>query len=127
METVIFILIVIIGVMLTGLILNLSQDTEQPDTHHKPGIILTDHACERMEERLGIYGYAQMQQLAQAAFVNGKSYHQLNGYLYSKLYNIETNSDGPRIARFYENTIFVFSDDGVLITLFKNEPYQKYH
>ena len=127
METVIFILIVIIGVMLTGLILNLSQDTEQPDTHHTPCIILTDHACERMQERLGIYNHNRMQQLARAAFLHGKSYHQLNGYLHNKLYNIETNSDAPRIARFYENTIFVFSDDGVLITLFKNEPYQKNH
>ena len=39
MEAVILVLITVIGVVLSALVLSLSPDTKQPDTHHTPCII----------------------------------------------------------------------------------------
>ena len=124
METVIFVMIMILAVLLM-IISSFSKDSFPPQ-RDKSTVALTVHARERMTERYGITNENQMYSFAHEAFIYGKSYGQLSGYLSRKLRNIETQDEEPRIARFYQNSIFIFSADGVLITLYPYEP-QIYH
>ncbi len=120
METVIFVMIMIFAVLLM-IISSFRKDKTQPQRGSQ-AVALTTHARERMTERYGIRNEKQMYSFAHEAFIYGKSSGQLSGYLSRKLRKIEIQDEEPRIARFYQNSIFVFSTDGVLITLFPYEP-----
>ena len=93
------------------------------DGFSSPGlhpIAVTDHACERFEERLAIHDYKRMEALAKEAYKYGKSKRQLKKSSALMLEDIEQRHENG-IALIYRNYIYIFSSDNVLITLYKNE------
>lgn len=82
-------------------------------------VALSDHARQRMAERLGITEPQKMQTQAVEAYKYGKSKRQIkktSAYLIEEIEN-RYNS----IVLVYRNYIYVFSCDNVLITVYKND------
>lgn len=83
---------------------------------------LTDHARERMAERLGIYDYDEMNELAFKAYKFGKSARQVNQKTATRLRKIETKNENS-VALLYDGWVYIFSKENVLITVYENQPY----
>ena len=82
-------------------------------------IELTDHARERMYERLGINSYQQMRKKTFEAYRHGKSKRQLKKTSARMVEEIEQRYDGKKVL-IYENHIYIFTENNVLITVYKN-------
>lgn len=84
--------------------------------------ILSTHAKERMEQRLGINQFNQ-EEMMQRAFKYGKTSNRTTGDLKAKLELTEDKYDEPTVAKFYNGAIFIFSEeDNVLKTVYKYDP-----
>ena len=82
-----------------------------PQINDEP--ILSTHARERMEQRLGIYSSQQ----------DGRTSNRSTGDLKAKLESTEDKYDEPTVAKFYNGAIFIFSEeDNVLKTVYKYDP-----
>lgn len=80
--------------------------------------IMTNHASQRMAERLGIVGYKQTE-LMNNAFKYGKTYDRAMGDLKVKLKSAEQNYDEETVAKFYGNSIYIFTaEDNILKTVY---------
>ena len=83
--------------------------------------ILTNHARERMAERLNIYGIKQ-NELMQSAFKYGKDTNRTNGDLKIELEKAERKYNEDSIAKFYQGSIFIFTkEDNILKTVYRYE------
>lgn len=69
--------------------------------------ILSTHARERMEQRLGIYS-SQQEEMMQRAFKYGRTSNRSTGDLKAKLESTEDKYDEPTVAKFYNGAIFIF-------------------
>lgn len=84
--------------------------------------ILSTHARQRMEERLGVYS-SQQEEMMINAYKFGRTADRTNGDLRMKLEDTESKCDDPTIAKFYNGAIFIFSEeDNVLKTVYKYNP-----
>lgn len=91
-----------------------------PQINDEP--ILSTHARERMEQRLGIYS-SQQEEMMQRAFKYGRTSNRSTGDLKAKLESTENKYDEPTVAKFYNGAIFIFSEeDNVLKTVYKYDP-----
>lgn len=80
--------------------------------------IMTNHASQRMTERLGITGYRQTE-LMNNAFKYGKTSDRVMGDLRVKLESAEQNYDEETVAKFYGNSIYIFTaEDNILKTVY---------
>ncbi len=80
--------------------------------------IMTNHASQRMAERLGISGYKQTE-LMNNAFKYGKTSDRAMGDLRMKLESAEQNYDEETVAKFYGNSIYIFTaEDNILKTVY---------
>lgn len=83
---------------------------------------MTNHASQRMAERLGVVGYKQTE-LMSNAFKYGKTSDRAMGDLRVKLESAEQNYDEETIAKFYGNSIYIFTaEDNILKTVY---PFDK--
>lgn len=83
--------------------------------------IMTNHASQRMTERLGVVGYKQTE-LMNNAFKYGKTSDRAMGDLRVKLESAEQNYDEETIAKFYGNSIYIFTaEDNILKTVYPFE------
>ena len=83
-------------------------------------VALTDHARERMIERMGITDFVAMKKRAVEAYKFGKSKRQIKKTSAFLVEEIEQkHEDG--IVLIYKNFIYVFSRENVLITVYKND------
>ena len=83
-------------------------------------VALTDHARMRLRERLNISDYSKMNAAAKNAYCFGKSKRQIkksSAYLVDEIERRHENG----IILIYRNYIYVFSDENVLITVYKND------
>lgn len=84
--------------------------------------IMTNHASQRMAERLDVVGYKQTE-LMSNAFKYGKTSDRAMGDLRVKLESAEQNYDEETIAKFYGNSIYIFTaEDNILKTVY---PFDK--
>lgn len=88
-----------------------------PHTHP---IAITDHAYERVNERMGIESHSEIAELAKDAYRYGKSARQLNKTSAAQLRAKEQKHENT-VMLIYKGHIFVFTEDNVLITVYKNE------
>ncbi len=80
--------------------------------------IMTNHASQRMTERLGVVGYKQ-NELMNNAFKYGKTSDRAMGDLRVKLESAEQNYDEETVAKFYGNSIYIFTaEDNILKTVY---------
>lgn len=80
--------------------------------------IMTNHASQRMTERLGVSGNRQTE-LMNNAFKYGKTSDRVMGDLRVKLESAEQNYDEETIAKFYGNSIYIFTaEDNILKTVY---------
>lgn len=80
--------------------------------------IMTNHASQRMTERLGVTGYRQTE-LINNAFKYGKTSDRAMGDLRVKLESAEQNYDEETVAKFYGNSIYIFTtEDNILKTVY---------
>lgn len=80
--------------------------------------IMTNHASQRMAERLGVAGSRQTE-LMNNAFKYGKTSDRAMGDLKAKLESAEQNYDEETVAKFYGNSIYIFtSEDNILKTVY---------
>lgn len=80
--------------------------------------IMTNHASQRMTERLGVVGYKQTE-LMNNAFKYGKTSDSAMGDLRVKLESAEQNYDEETVAKFYGNSIYIFTaEDNILKTVY---------
>lgn len=80
--------------------------------------IMTNHASQRMAERLGVLGYKQTE-LMNNAFKYGKTSDRAMGDLRAKLESAEQNYDEETVAKFYGNSIYIFTaEDNILKTVY---------
>ena len=80
--------------------------------------IMTNHASQRMVERLGVVGYKQTE-LMNNAFKYGKTSDRVMGDLRVKLESAEQNYDEETVAKFYGNSIYIFTaEDNILKTVY---------
>lgn len=80
--------------------------------------IMTNHASQRMAERLGVVGYKQTE-LMNNAFKYGKTSDRAMGDLRVKLESAEQNYDEETVAKFYGNSIYIFTaEDNILKTVY---------
>ena len=80
--------------------------------------IMTNHASQRMAERLGVAGYKQTE-LMNNAFKYGKTSDRTMGDLRAKLESAEQNYDEETVAKFYGNSIYIFTvEDNILKTVY---------
>lgn len=103
--------------------INIPKTIEQPINIDTP--ILTNHASMRMQERLGVIGHQQTE-LMNNAFQYGRTADRTNGDLRVKLETAEMNYDEETVAKFYKNSIFIFTaEDNILKTVypFDNNKY----
>lgn len=83
-------------------------------------VVLSTHAKERFQERLGIFDVEKMQAFAEQAYRFGKSKRQIkpsSAYLVEEL---EQKYD-ESVILIYKGYIYIFSLDNVLKTVYKNE------
>jgi hypothetical protein len=83
-------------------------------------IALTNHARERLQERLGVSNEREMLKLATDAYRYGKSKRQIKKTSAWMIYEIEQRHENG-ILLIYKNYIYVFSNNNVLITVYQNE------
>lgn len=80
--------------------------------------IMTNHASQRMTERLGVSGNKQTE-LMNNAFKYGKTSDRVMGDLRVKLESAEQNYDEETVAKFYGNSIYIFTtEDNILKTVY---------
>lgn len=80
--------------------------------------IMTNHASQRMTERLGVVGSKQTE-LMNNAFKYGKTSDRAMGDLRVKLESAEQNYDEETVAKFYGNSIYIFTaEDNILKTVY---------
>lgn len=80
--------------------------------------IMTNHASQRMAERLGIAGNRQTE-LMNNAFIYGRTADRAMGDLKVKLESAEQNYDEETVAKFYGNSIYIFTvEDNILKTVY---------
>lgn len=80
--------------------------------------IMTNHASQRMAERLGVAGNRQTE-LMNNAFKYGKTSDRAMGDLRVKLESAEQNYDEETVAKFYGNSIYIFTvEDNILKTVY---------
>lgn len=93
---------------------NIPQEQEQIESVP----IMTNHASQRMAERLGVVGYKQTE-LMNNAFKYGKTSDRAMGDLRVKLESAEQNYDEETVAKFYGNSIYIFTvEDNILKTVY---------
>lgn len=93
---------------------NIPQEQEQIESVP----IMTNHASQRMAERLGVVGYKQTE-LINNAFKYGKTSDRAMGDLRVKLESAEQNYDEETVAKFYGNSIYIFTaEDNILKTVY---------
>ena len=83
-------------------------------------IALTNHARARFRERLGVEDTYKMDSLAVEAYRFGKSKRQIkktSAYLVEEIEQKEDNS----VVLIYKNCIYIFTNENVLKTLYKND------
>ena len=86
----------------------------------KNPLYLTNHARERMCQRMGINDYHKMQQLAFEAYQFGKSKLQLMKSERGIIEEKEAKHDGC-IILIYRSYCYVFTEDNGLKTIYKND------
>lgn len=80
--------------------------------------IMTNHASQRMTERLGVSGNRQTE-LMDNAFKYGKTSDRVMDDLRVKLESAEQNYDEETVAKFYGNSIYIFTaEDNILKTVY---------
>lgn len=80
--------------------------------------IMTNHASQRMTERLGVSGNRQTE-LMNNAFKYGKTSDRTMGDLRVKLESAEQHYDEETVAKFYGNSIYIFTvEDNILKTVY---------
>lgn len=80
--------------------------------------IMTNHASQRMAERLGVAGNRQTE-LMNNAFKYGKTSDRAMGDLRVKLESAEQSYDEETVAKFYGNSIYIFTaEDNILKTVY---------
>lgn len=82
-------------------------------------ITLTTHARERFCERLGITDFKKMDMFTIEAYRFGKSKRQIKKTSAYLVDEIEQNHDNS-VVLIYKNTIYIFSCENVLKTVYKN-------
>ena len=80
-------------------------------------VALTNHARDRIRERVG---NVDADKLTREAYVYGKSSYQMMRTSAAILKEIEERHENG-IALLYRGYIFIFSEENVLITMYKNE------
>lgn len=85
-------------------------------------IELTDHARERMVERLGISDYKEMDDLVFEAYCFGKSTNQMSKNEVNRYIKRENRHENTVII-VYKNIVFIFSSTNTLITLYRDDKY----
>ena len=89
--------------------------------------IMTNHASQRMTERLGVVGYRQTE-LMNNAFMYGKTSDRAMGDLRVKLESVDKNYDVETVAKFYGNSIYIFTaEDNILKTVYSFDNNNVYH
>ncbi|MBQ8793918.1 MAG: hypothetical protein IJZ63_04145 [Clostridia bacterium] len=83
-------------------------------------VALTDHARERMRERMGIKSGRRMEELVLESYSYGKSARQVRKTAAAKMYDIENRGDNG-IVLLYRDYIYIFSPENVLITVYEND------
>ena len=83
-------------------------------------IVVTPHARERIYERMSGFGNINADKLVREAYAYGKSSYQVMKTSSVFLKEIE-DRHGNGIALLYNGYIFIFSEENVLITMYKNE------
>ena len=87
--------------------------------YHIDEPILTNHARERMAERLKVYGYKQ-EELMINAFKYGRTSNRANGDLKATLEEAERKYEEDSVAKFYNGSIFIFTkEENILKTVYK--------
>jgi len=81
-------------------------------------IALTDHARERMRERLGIKSEKKMEKLAHNAYKYGTSARLAGKTLSKEILRIQAKNENS-VVLIYQGTVFIFSKENVLITVYK--------
>ena len=82
-------------------------------------ITLSKHARERISERMSIIDCDKMDELVKSAYKYGKSKRQLKKSSALMLGDIEQRHENG-VALIYHNYIYIFSNDNVLKTVYKN-------
>lgn len=132
--------IVVIIIVLIIALTKKSNASDKTDTHDIPQFnfpeiqkqpvvidtpILTNHAAMRMQERLGVIGQQQTE-LMNNAFKYGRTTDRTSGDLRVKLETAEMSYNEETVAKFYKNSIFIFTvEDNILKTVypFDNNKY----
>lgn len=83
-------------------------------------VALTNHARERIYERVSNSGNVNADKLVREAYAYGKSSYQVMKTSSVFLKDIENRYENG-IALLYNGYIFIFSEENVLITMYKNE------
>lgn len=79
---------------------------------------MTKHASQRMSERLGVFGNKQTE-LMNNAFEFGRTSARASGDLKYILESAEKNYNEETIAKFYGNSIYIFTaEDNILKTVY---------
>lgn len=87
-------------------------------------LFLTDHAIERMSERMGIKNYSEMESRAIDAYRFGKSKLQLMKSQRAIIEEKERqHEDG--VILLYRGYVYVFTEDNGLITVYKDDGIRK--
>lgn len=82
---------------------------------------VTDHARERMRERMGIVSHRKMDLLALDAYQFGKSALQVPKSAAARMREIEQrDADAPKVVLLYHGYVYIFSRDNSLITVYEN-------
>lgn len=89
---------------------------------------MTKHASQRMSERLGVIGNKQTE-LMNEAFTYGRTSDRASGDLKIALESAEKNYNEETIAKFYRNSIYIFTaEDNILKTVYQfNREKNFYH
>ena len=81
---------------------------------------LTQHAVERIGERLNIFDMRKIKELVYKAYAFGKSRKQVDTDAVAKIEKIQKNRIDI-IALLYEDIFFIFSENNTLITVYKKD------
>lgn len=81
---------------------------------------ITDHARERIRERMGIIETKRVNDLVDEAYCYGKSARQIKKTSAMLVREIENREDNS-IVLIYRNYIYIFTQDNTLKTVYKNE------
>lgn len=88
-----------------------------PNIYH---IAVTEHARQRISERVSVGKSIGAEELAAEAYCYGRSARQIKKTSAALVEDIQ-NRRGNGIVLIYRGYIFVFSEENVLITVYKNE------